>query len=291
MMNMQKDKVEKTVKYPPFSVAMSVYKNDKAEWFDVALNSVVKQTVKPNEIVMVVDGPICDELKSVIEKYDCICKNNNIKMNTIYLKTNQGHGNASKIALENSSNEIVARMDSDDISTPNRFEQQIKIMSENPNIDIVGGDISEFIGADNNIVAKRIVPVSDIEIKKYLKIRCPLNHVSVMYRKKAVLDAGNYQDLFCNEDYWLWIRMVEKGCKMMNTGTTLVNVRVGKDMYKRRGGVNYFKSELFLQKYMLKHKMISLPIFISNTLKRLIVQVFLPNHIRAWVFKAFARSK
>lgn len=277
--------------YPPFSVAMSVYKNDNPEWFDVALKSVIEQTVKPNEIVLVVDGPISDNLKDIINKYEDICKNSNIYFNVIYLEQNQGLGNALRIALENCNNEIVARMDSDDISAPNRFEQQLKIMSKNSAVDIVGGDISEFIGDENNIVAKRKVPILDKEIKEYLKTRCPFNHMTVMYKRSAVLKCGNYIDLFYNEDYWLWIRMVENNCIMANTGTVLVNARVGEDMYKRRGGKQYFNSEIFLQKYMLKNGIINLPTFVLNSSKRFVVQMLLPNATREWVFKTFARTK
>ena len=124
-------------------------------------------------------------------------------------------------------------------------------MAENPDIDIVGGDIEEFTGDIQNKIGKRRVTATDAEIKEYMKKRCPFNHMTVMYRKSAVLKAGGYRNLYWNEDYFLWIRMAWQGCKMANTGTVLVNVRVGTDMYKRRGGRKYFESELYLQRYML----------------------------------------
>lgn len=98
-------------------------------------------------------------------------------------------------------------------------------------------------------------------------------------------------DLFWNEDYYLWIRMAENGCNMANTGTTLVNVRVGEEMYKRRGGSKYFKSECFLQKYMLKRRMISFDTYLINVTIRFIMQILLPNSVRGWVFRTFAREK
>lgn len=274
--------------YPPFSVAMSVYKNDNPIFFDRALQSITEnQKVMPTEIVIIVDGPVDEKINAVIEKYSEKYGN----LNVIRLDKNAGLGNALKLAIENAKYELIARMDSDDVSAPNRFEQQLEIMTKNSAVDIVGGDISEFIGDENNIVAKRKVPILDKEIKEYLKTRCPFNHMTVMYKRSALLKSGNYIDLFYNEDYWLWIRMVENNCIMANTGTILVNARVGEDMYKRRGGKQYFNSEMFLQKYMLKNGIINLPTFVLNSSKRFVVQMLLPNAIREWVFKTFARTK
>lgn len=272
-----------------FSVAISVYKNDSPVHFDRALESIYTlQTVKPSEIVLVVDGPVATVIDQVIEKYTEICGN---LLKVIRLEENGGLGNALRIAVENSKYELIARMDSDDISVPTRFEQQLKVLDEQPDVDIVGGDITEFIGDESNIVALRKVPCSDAEIKAYMKIRCAMNHVSVMYRKSAVQEAGGYLDLFWNEDYYLWIRMFERGSIMANTGTPLVNVRTGEDMYKRRGGKKYYLSEKFLQDYMLERNMISRTTYYSNLAKRLIVQRVLPNFVRGFVFKTLARSK
>ena len=271
-----------------FSVAMSVYKNDNPVFLERALESITTlQTVKPNEIVFVVDGPISEELEVVVKKYEDIYD----FFRVIRLEENGGLGNALRIAVKESKFELIARMDSDDVAVANRFEQQLEFFYNNEILDIVGGDISEFIGEENNIVAYRKVPNSDKDIKEYLKTRCPLNHVSVMYKKSSVEKVGGYLDLFWNEDYYLWIRMVENNCIMANTGTVLVNVRVGEDMYRRRGGRKYFKSERFLQKYMLERKMINRSTYVFNVLKRWIVQCLLPNKLRGWVFKKFARKE
>jgi len=269
-----------------FSVAISVYKNDTAPFFDRALESITDmQTVRPSEIVLVVDGPISDELNRVIQKYETKYDIFNI----IRLPQNKGTGHALRVAVEHAKFNLIARMDSDDVSTPTRFEEQLHFFESNP-VDIVGGDISEFIDEEKNIVAYRKVPKSDSEIKEFLKKRCPLNHVSVMYKKDVVQKAGGYLDLFWNEDYYLWIRMAENQAVMANTGTVLVNVRTGADMYSRRGGTRYFGSELFLQRYMLKRKMISRCVFAENVLKRVIVQILLPNSLRGWVYRKFARK-
>ena len=271
-----------------FSVAISVYKKDNSIFFARALKSITDdQTLKPNEIVLVVDGAVSQEIDGVINDFSIKYPN---LFKIIRLEKNGGLGNALRIAVENSSFEIIARMDSDDVSLPERFEKQINYLKENPDVDIMGGDISEFIDSEENVVAYRKVPVGDEEIKKYMKKRCPFNHMTVIYKKSAVLKAGGYLDFFWNEDYYLWIRMFESGAVFANTGNVLVNVRTGKDMYKRRGGVKYYKSEKALQKYMLKHKIIGFGTYFVNVTKRFIVQVLMPNGIRGWVFKKFARK-
>lgn len=275
-------------RHAPFSVAMSVYKSDNPDFFDRALSSITdEQTIIPNEIVLVVDGPVSNEINNVINKYE---KKYEI-FNVIRLEQNGGLGNALKIAVKNATHELIARMDSDDVSVSTRFEEQLKYFEINPGIDIVGGDITEFIGDENNIVGKRSVPVSNDSIREYMKTRCAMNHVSVMYKKKSVESAGGYQDWFWNEDYYLWIRMWLNGAVFANTGSVLVNVRVGEEMYQRRGGSKYFESEKGLQDYMLKNKMINHSTYIKNVAKRLIIQKLMPNKLRGWVFRTFARKK
>ncbi len=272
-----------------FSVAISVYKNDSPEYFDVALASITtEQTVKPNEIVLVVDGPVPDGINSVIAKYEALYPD---MFQVVRLEKNGGLGNALRLAVEKANYELIARMDSDDIALPTRFEQQLICFAQEPKLDIVGGDITEFIGEANNIVGKRVVPQKDADVKAYMQTRCAMNHVTVMYKKSAVLKVGNYIDWFWNEDYYLWIRMQQEDCYFANTGTVLVNVRSGADMYQRRGGKRYFESEKGLQDYMLEHKMISRSTYCMNVLKRWIVQVALPNSVRGWVFRTFAREE
>lgn len=271
---------------PSFSVAMSVYVKDNPIYFDRALSSItLKQTIRPSEIVLVCDGPLNNELNQVIDKYSNMISN----FKVIRLPTNQGLGNALRVAVEKSSNELIARMDSDDVSVADRFEQQLNCYNMHPELDIVGGDITEFIGVEENIVGKRIVPQKDSDIKEYMKRRAAFNHVSVMFKKSSVQAAGGYQDWFWNEDYYLWIRMQLNNAVFANTGTVLVNVRVGNEMYRRRGGKKYFQSEYGLQKIMLNKKMIGTTTFIVNVIKRAVVQLLLPNTVRGWVFKKFAR--
>ncbi len=274
------------MKHKSFSVAMSVYKNDAPCYFDRALESITdQQTIKPDEIVLVVDGPVPDEINTVINKYS-----ERFNLKAIRLETNGGLGNALKIATENCSNELIARMDSDDIAIPNRFEQQLMFFEKNDHVDVVGGNISEFVDNENNVVSYRNVPMFDNEIKKYLKKRCPFNHMTVMLKKTSLLESGGYLDLHFNEDYYLWVRMLLNNATFANTGTNLVNVRTGANQYARRGGLSYYKSEKKLQSFMFKNKIINFSTYIANCLKRFIVQVLLPNKIRSYVYKKFARN-
>lgn len=271
-----------------FSVITSVYKNDKSEFVRVALDSMlVHQSVKPAEIVLVQDGPVPDCLDLLLSEYET--KYPEI-IHVIRLDKNGGLGNALKLGVENAKYDICARMDSDDICLPDRFEKQLAYLEAHPECDIVGGQMTEFIDTPENIVGRREVPLSNEEIYEFMKSRCALNHVTVMFRKEAVLKAGNYQDWFWNEDYYLWVRMMMAGCKFANIPDVAVNVRSGADQYARRGGKKYFDSEMGIKKLMLEKGMISRKEYIINYVERFIVQLILPNSIRGWVFRTFARK-
>lgn len=271
-----------------YSVLMSLYIKEKPEYLRQAIESMLDQTAAPDEIVIVKDGPITEELSQVLEsfreKYPEV-------FNITGYAENKGLGPALNFGLLHCRNELVARMDTDDISRPERCGQQLKFFAAHPETDIVSGDIAEFIDSPEETVGYRKLPCIHAEIAEYMKRRCALNHVAVMFKKNAVLAAGNYQEWFWNEDYYLWIRMLEHGCHFGNTGTVLVDVRTGADMYSRRGGRKYFDSEIGIQKYMLKKHIIGIPTFTMNCTKRLIVQVLLPNSVRGWVLRTFARKK
>jgi glycosyltransferase involved in cell wall biosynthesis len=270
-----------------FSVTISVYKNDTPDHFSLAMNSIIEQTFPPNEIVLTIDGPISASLSDIISKYEKeLC---NLKI--IRIPENKGQGIAHQIGVINCSHELIAIMDSDDIAVKDRFEKQIKCFEENPDIDILGGFIAEFIDDRDNIISIRSVPLEDNLIKKYLKRRCPFNQMTVMVRKNSVLNAGNYQDWYFEEDYYLWCRMFLNGCKFKNIPNILVYVRVGKAMYNRRGGWKYFKSEIKLQRFMLDNKIIIQFEYIINVVIRFVVQIIMPNTIRGLFFRYFFRNK
>ena len=272
----------------PFSVLMSVYRKDDPKNFRLAVESISKhQSLRPEEIIIVIDGPIPTPLET--ELTDMTSEIPEIK--TVFLKENRGLGLALRAGMEKVSNEFVARMDADDIATQDRFEKQISMLANNRELDMVGAQITEFIGRPSNIVGKRIVPQSNSEIYNWIKKRCPFNHMTVVFRKEKVLEAGNYLDWHFNEDYYLWIRMAEKGMNFANLPDSLVNVRVGKEMYGRRGGWKYFISEKGLQDYMLRKRIISFPRWLVNVAIRFGVQVMMPDSLRAFVFKQLFRRK
>ncbi len=268
-----------------FSVSMCVYGGDNAQWFATAVDSVLNQTLPPSEIVLVVDGPVPKELDDIICGYE-----QNPLFRVIRFAENQGHGNARRAGLEACTNELVAIMDADDICVGDRFEKQIAAFAA-ADVDIVGGDITEFIDQPTNVVGMRTVPSDDADIKVYMKKRCPMNLVTVMFKKSSVEQAGGFIDWYCEEDYYLWLRMAKMDMTFSNIASVLVNVRVGKEMYNRRGGWKYFKSEAKLQKYMRKQKIIGFGTYFMNVSKRFVVQVLLPNKLRGWVFQKFARKK
>lgn len=271
-----------------FTVAMSVYKKDNPQHFKTAVHSIFdKQTKRPSEIILVKDGPVPSELELAISE---ICGEIPV-VKVVEFDVNKGHAAARQGGLDNATNELVAIMDSDDIAEPFRFEQQLAYMNEHPEITVSGGHIKEFVGKEDNFVGLRFVPESDAEIKEYLKSRSPMNLQTVMYRRSKVMEVGGFIDWFCEEDYYLWLRLTLAGHQFYNHQKSFVKVRVGQEMYQRRGGWKYFKSEASLQKYMFDQKIISFYKYISNVSKRFIVQVMLPNVVRGWVFQKFARKQ
>ncbi len=269
-----------------FSVLMCVYGGDNPQWFSAAVDSILNQTAKPHEVVLVVDGPVPEALDALISGFEA-----DPVFRVIRLPENVGHGEARRTGLQACNYDLVALMDADDITAPNRFEKQLAAFAENPELTIVGGNITEFVDEPSNLVGQRQVFTTDTEIKRDMQKRCPMNQVTVMFRKSAADAAGGYIDWFCEEDYYLWLRLMLNGAVFANIPENLVNVRVGKEMYQRRGGWKYFKSEAKLQKWMLQKKVIGCGGYLINVSKRLIVQVLLPNRLRGWVFQKFARKQ
>lgn len=272
-----------------FSVITSVYHNDTPDFVRMALDSMlVHQTLKPSEVVLVRDGVVPDKLEALIAEYETMYHD---IVHVIRLEKNGGLGKAMKLGVEVAQNDIIARMDSDDICSPNRFELQLKYLELHPNVDIIGGQMTEFIDTPDNIIGKRIVPCDNEDIYDFMKNRCALNHVTVMFRKEAVLKVGNYQDWFWNEDYYLWVRMMIAKCKFANVPDVLVNVRSGADQYARRGGRKYYESEKGIKKLQLDNKIITKMEYRYFVSQRYILQILMPNWLRGWFFRKLARNK
>ncbi|TYR72622.1 glycosyltransferase [Rossellomorea vietnamensis] len=270
-----------------FSVLMSVYFKENPLYLEDSLESVVKQSVVPTEIVLVKDGELTKELDDIINHY---ITNYPSLFKILEFKQNQGLGIALKEGVKACNYDIIARMDTDDIAVSNRFEKQLNIFKLNKEIDIVGSNITEFDKNPENIISIKRVPISDNEIKKYAKRRNPFNHMTVMFRKKAVIDSGNYMPFPLNEDYYLWIRMILNNSKMYNINESLVYARAGSNMFERRGGKGYFYTDIKLQKEYLDLGFINLYEFITNISMRAPVRI-LPNKMRGWIYMTFLRGK
>lgn len=268
----------------PFSVLMSVYFREHPEYLRCALDSVFTQTVPPSEVVLVEDGPLTEELDEVIAAYSAT----HSELKVIRLPENGGLGHALNEGLKHCSYELVARMDSDDICKPFRFERQLKVMQEHPEIDICSAWIDEFENVKENVISQRLLPEQHEAIVHYAKTRCPLNHVTVIFRKKEVLRIGGYHGF--PEDYYLWIKMIMSGHKCYNIQESLVWVRFDPNVLKRRGGWKYAKDDLRAQWNFYKIGFLSFPEFVRNSVIRGTVRL-MPNRLRVWVYNRLLRKR
>lgn len=270
-----------------YSVLMSVYYKENPLYLKQSIDSMITQTIKPSQIVLICDGQLSDELNDVIEKYQNKYRE---LFNVIRFDENKGLGYALKVGVENCKNDFIARMDSDDISKKDRCEKELDIFKTNPNLGIVGSNIEEFsnIVEDANYIRK--VPEKQSEIMKFIKKRNPFNHPSVMFKKKEVLKAGNYQDIRFMQDYFLWIDMIANGTIAYNIQENLVSMRVDNSFYNRRSGKEYLKIQHELLKYMKEKKIINSVEYFFNLLLRSI-SAKLPNKIRRFAFIKLLRKK
>ena len=262
-----------------FSVLMPICNKEKASNLKRCLDSIFNQTLKPNEVVIVKDGILRKELNDILKLY---------KVKIIELKEHKGIGYALNLGIRKCKYDLIARMDSDDICMPNRFELQIKKFKENDKLTILGGQILEF---DNEKIKKiRKVPTKYEDILKYAKKRCPFNHMSVMYKKETILKLGNYSNTPHLEDYYLWIEALKNNFYVENLEQIIILANNTSSTMKNRGGVKYIKPILKLQKHLLQIKYINLFEFINNTFIRVIVAL-VPNKIRSFIYTNFLREK
>lgn len=269
-----------------FTVLMTVYNKENPLYFEIALDSVLTQTLIPSEIVVVKDGRLTQELDKVLEKF---VRRYPKLFSILSFDNHIGRGEALKRGVEYSRFEVVAIMDSDDISNANRFQKQINFLEENDDIDIVGSFIEEFEGTEDNIAGIREVPLSHQDIATFAKRRNPINHVTMMFRKGSILKAGNYQNLLGFEDYYLMVRAIKVGAKFANIPECLVKVRISNDMFKRRGGFKYLISELKVQKKFLAIGFIGYFDFLSNIVLKGIIRIT-PNFVRKQIYQIFLRK-
>lgn len=269
-----------------FSVLISVYKKEKAEYLKQALQSVINQTLKPTEVVIVKDGILTKELDECIEDFQ---RQHPKLFKILTFKENRGLGLALRDGLKACKYEYIARMDSDDISKPDRFEKQFGYLQKHPETALLGTWITEFSKDENKPDTVTKLPCRHQEIMQFAKSRNPFRHMTVIYKKQAVINSGNYRDFLWFEDYDLWIRLLQKGYKAANIPEYIVNVRADKSMFARRGGWKYLKQEYKFQVFLLKTGFITKMEFVINIFIRSVVRV-VPNDIRVFIYNKFLRK-
>lgn len=270
-----------------FSVLMSVYKNDNPEYLDSALKSIYdKQTLKPSEIIIVLDGPLTDELYRVIDQF---LANKQEIVKVIKLEKNVGLGNALREGCKYCTYDYIMRMDSDDISVSNRFEVQIDYLNKHPEIDCLGGYIAEFYNSVDEDKRIREVPMKHGEIVKMSKHRNPMNHVTVCIKKEALYKCNGYEEINLLEDYYLWLKMIVNDCKLENMRQTLVNVRIGNGFNSKRGSKQRVEGWRSIQQYMLDNKLINNRTALINMLY-IKAFVLMPDFLRKIMYTCFLRK-
>ena len=253
-----------------FSVLMSIYHKEKVEYLNRAMKSIWdEQTIKPNEIVLVQDGKLTQELYEEIGNWKEKLKDILV---IVPLEQNVGLGDALNIGMKHCIYELIARMDTDDISLPHRFEKQLEVF-KNQDIDICSAWISEFDKDEKEILGHRKLPQYHDDIVRYAKVRCPINHPTVMYKKSSVEKAGGYQKMMLMEDYYLWGRMIVKGARFYNIQDVLLNMRAGDSIIQRRAGMVYAKSELRLLNEFKKIGFLTTGEYIKNLFIRVPIRL------------------
>lgn len=268
-------------KYDDFSVLLSIYHKENPEYFNRAMRSIWdEQSMKPNEIILVLDGKLTDSLYVAIKKWQN--KLGNI-LRTIQLEQNVGLGDALNEGIKHCNYELIARMDTDDIASFDRFKKQLKVF-KNKDIDICSSWVGEFENDEENIISYRKIPEYHDDIFKYFKIRNAINHPSVMYKKKAVEQAGGYKKMVWFEDYYLWVRMILSGAKFYNIQEPLVNMRAGYGQLERRVGWEYAVEEFNFLKRLKVIEFLTWEEFFKSTCIRFIARI-LPKGFLKCIYK------
>lgn len=268
-----------------FSVLLSVYHRENPEFLRQCLESIENQTRLPDEIIMVKDGPLTDELESVLDEFEK-------KLHTLIiipLSRNSGLGIALNEGLKHCSHELVARMDTDDICKLDRFEKQVAVFEEHPDYDLVSSWIEEFVDTTDNIRTVRTLPEMPEQIREYGKRRCPVNHPVTMFKKSSVMQAGGYQHFPLLEDYYLWARMLVSGARFYNIQESLLYFRSSDDLFKRRGGWRYAVTEVKFMWRLYRIGYVGLLSSLSNIVIRFTVRI-LPNSFRSWIYNRLLRK-
>lgn len=271
-----------------FSVLLSLYFKEIPQYFEQSLVSIWdSQTVKPDEIVLVIDGEIGKELRSCVEKWR---EKLGFVLKIIQLEQNVGLGKALNKGLEHCSNEWVFRMDTDDVCTPDRFEKQTEFIKKYPKVVLFGGQILEFEKEPKDSQVLKFVPTTNDEIRQFAQKRCPFNHMTVAYKKSVINKLGGYQHHLFMEDYNLWLRVIGAGYIVANLPDIVLYARVGNGMHARRKGLEYIKSEkqlLNLKKQLkLQNPIHANILFLIRSAFRL-----MPSSLLGTFYNSFLRKK
>lgn len=273
-------------KYDNYSVIMSVYFKVKPNDLKMSIESIMNQTYKTNEFILIKDGKLTDEQEKVLN--EIIKKNKNI-FRIVEFAENKGAGVAYNKGIELCTNKWAAIMDSDDYAVETKFEKQMKYLSENDNIDVIGSNAVEFIENIDNVVSTRIMPETNDEIVKFAHGRCPIIQPTAIFNVDAAKKAGSYQHSPLTEDYDLYIRMIMNNCKFYTYQEILYYVRTSEDFFKRRGGIKYLKPILSFKYKYFKLGFFSLKDYVITAGSSLVVSL-MPNFIRTFIYKKFLRK-
>lgn len=272
--------------YKGYSVLMSVYHKEKPEYLKQAIASIQAQTLPTDDFVLVCDGPLNDALDAVIAKKQ---QEMGKTLNVVRLAKNGGLGNALNEGIKHCKNELVARMDSDDIAYQDRCEKQIAVFYKHSEVSICFGIVEEFTSTPDVVDAKRVPPEAHEEIVEFAKKRNPFNHPCVMYKRSVVEAVGSYQDFYLLEDYYLWLRMLMAGYQGYNIQEPLLHMRAGSDMYLRRAGWKYAKTQVKLFKFMKEQGFIGEGQYIKSCVIRS-GSALAPNWLRKLMFEKVLRK-
>lgn len=265
------------------TLLMSVYSGETAPNFRASFDSILNQTVKPNEIILVIDGSIHSSVRDLVNRYTTL-----LPIKVVQIEKNVGLANALNVGLQYASNEWIMRFDTDDICLPRRIELQHAIINSNK-FDLFGAQIAEFDSTPDSIVRLRPVPCSSDDIREFCILRNPFNHMTVCYRKSLVLKFGGYPNVRFMEDYALWLMLISSGARVANMPDILVHVRTGSAMISRRGGFCYAMSEFQIQKLMFRLGLKSLTIACWHGIIRSTIFV-LPASFRSRFYNYFLRK-
>ena len=268
-----------------YSVLMSVYKKEKAKYLKQSMESIWNQSYPTDDFVLVCDGELTEELEEVIAQQK---KQYRERLQVISLQKSVGLGKALNHGMKYCKHNIIARMDSDDISKPKRMEKQWKVMKES-GVVLVGSAVEEFSETVENVKAVRKMPETSEEIKKFAAKRNPFNHPSIMYQKSVVEAVGGYLDCPFFEDYYLWARILKAGYRGYNIQESLLYMRAGEEMYQRRGGFSYAKLAVTFRWKLHKMGISGIGDFMISAGGQLIV-CLVPNKLRAGFYKKFLRK-